>query len=100
MTARSSTSRTLSGGAEGRINIDALMEEEDDNMVIPFVRNRTECIDVEASVRRVCEDSLLTDDVLHGVREALHAMNKARRRGSGAGQCRAMDRLVDVLAQA
>ncbi|EKG03385.1 Unc104-like kinesin, putative [Trypanosoma cruzi] len=100
MTARSSTSRTLSGGAEGRSNIDALMEEEDDNMVIPFVRNRTECIDVEASVRRVCEDSLLTDDVLHGVREALHAMNKARRRGSGAGQCRAMDRLVDVLAQA
>ncbi|RNF06012.1 putative Unc104-like kinesin [Trypanosoma conorhini] len=100
MTARGTTSRMRRGAGRLRNTADDTMNNEDGAMLIPFVRNRTELIDVEASVCRVCEDSLLTNEVLRGVSEALHAMNNAQRRGSGAGQCRAMDRLVDVLAQA
>ncbi|ORC91602.1 putative Unc104-like kinesin [Trypanosoma theileri] len=75
-------------------------EEEDPDVVIPFVRNRMDCIDEEASLRRICADSLLTDGVLQEVKTALHAIYIAQRRGSFTEQCCATDRLVDALAQA
>ncbi|RNF11099.1 putative Unc104-like kinesin [Trypanosoma rangeli] len=100
MTARSTTSCIRPDDPAPQNTAQDMMQEEEGAILIPFVRNRKEPIDVEASMRRVCEDSLLTNEVLNGVSEALHEMNSARRRGSGAGQCEAMDRLVDLLAQA
>ncbi|KEG13695.1 putative Unc104-like kinesin [Trypanosoma grayi] len=107
MTARVNTARHLSRDAgkddddDDDGNDDAKNgNEEESDMVVPFVRNRTECIDEAASMRRICDYSLLTDPVLHGVTAALRSMNDARRRGNIVEQCKLMDCLVDALAQA
>lgn len=94
--------RSRQGGSRAGVkNGSGNSDEEDElnDVVIPFVRNHTEPIDVEAALRRVCSDSLLTDNALNELKTALQAMKEARSCGDHSGECCALDRLVDVLAQ-
>nr|CCD16508.1 unnamed protein product [Trypanosoma congolense IL3000] len=75
-------------------------QSRDDEEIIPFMRDLSGPIDVDSLVQRISADAQSGDALLGEVRGALRAMKEAREGDNPAGECRALDWLVDVLAQA